>query len=62
MDPKAERQFRAFPCAADDVFVCAYPRCGLSWAHALTFHLCRSDEDGELPFSDATRVVGGRGR
>ena len=57
---KGLAQFRRLSCRSDDVFVCSYPRCGLSWAHALAFHLCRSDEDGSLPY-DATRVVGGRG-
>ena len=60
-DPKTEAAFRMLRCRADDVFVCSYPRCGLSWAHALAFHLLRSNESGQLPFRDATSVVGGRG-
>lgn len=57
---KGLERFRALALDREDVLVCSYPRCGLSWAHALVFHLCRSDEDGALGF-DAARVVGGRG-
>ena len=60
-DPKTEAAFRMLRCRDDDVFVCSYPRCGLSWAHALSWHLLRSNESGQLPFRDATSVVGGRG-
>ena len=57
--PKTEAAFRMLRCRDDDVFVCSYPRCGLSWAHALSWHLLRSNESGQLPFRDATSVVGG---
>ena len=60
-DPKTEAAFRMLRCREDDVFVCSYPRCGLSWAHALSWHLLRSNESGQLPFRDATSVVGGKG-
>ena len=60
-DPKTEAAFRMLRCRDDDVFVCSYPRCGLSWAHALSWHLLRSNESGQLPFRDATSVVGGKG-
>jgi hypothetical protein len=59
-DPTTEQAFRALTCRDDDVFVVGYPRCGLSWVHALCFHVLRSDDNGKLPF-EPTSVVGGRG-
>ena len=47
---KGLERYRALALDREDDLVCSDPRCGLSWAHALVFHLCRSDEDGALGF------------
>lgn len=59
MNKRGFEVFRSMEGHASDILVAGYPRCGLSWAHAIVFFLARSTDDGTLEKGEL--MVGGRG-
>lgn len=53
-------EFKKIVPRATDVLVASYPRCGLTWVHAIVFYLSRSDDHGRL-LVDPSHNFGGKG-
>lgn len=59
MNKRGFEVFRNLEGHVSDILVTGYPRCGLSWAHAIIFFLARSSDNGTLEKGEL--MVGGRG-